>query len=89
MEIGLFAADQLVERSGYYVLLSKIYAKAGRWKDVRMVRSIMKTKGIKKMLGVSNLELDCQVHSFLSGDRSHPQSKQIYGELDVLVGKMK
>ncbi|KAJ9679674.1 hypothetical protein PVL29_021566 [Vitis rotundifolia] len=93
MIIGLLAADQLFqlgpEQSGYYVLLSNIYAKAGRWEDVTTVRSIMKTKGIKKMPGVSNFELDNRVHTFLAGDQSHPQSKQIYEELDVLVGKMK
>uniref|UniRef100_F6H6H5 DYW domain-containing protein n=2 Tax=Vitis vinifera TaxID=29760 RepID=F6H6H5_VITVI len=93
MIIGLLAADQLFqlcpEQSGYYVLLSNIYAKAGRWEDVTTVRSIMKTKGIKKMPGVSNFELDNRVHTFLAGDQSHPQSKQIYEELDVSVGKMK
>lgn len=93
MSIGVLAADQLFQmnpkQSGYYVLLSNIYAKAGRWEDVTVVRSIMKTKGIKKMPGISNCELGDQVHTFLAGDQSHPQSKQIYEELDVLVGKMK
>ncbi|XP_049394022.1 putative pentatricopeptide repeat-containing protein At3g49142 [Solanum stenotomum] len=93
MDIGLVAADNLFElapkQSGYYVLLSNIYAKAGRWKDVTTVRSIMKGKGIKKMPGVSNVELNNMVHSFLAGDTSHPQSKEIYEELDILIGKMK
>ncbi|KAK6262433.1 hypothetical protein QUC31_008249 [Theobroma cacao] len=93
MYIGLLAADHLFqlapEPSGYYVLLSNIYAKAGRWEDVTTVRSIMKSKGIKKMAGASNTEINNQVYTFLAGDRSHPQSKAIYEELDVLVGKMK
>lgn len=93
MDIGLRAADHLFqlvpEHAGYYVLLSNIYAKAGRWEDVTTVRSIMKGKGIKKMPGVSNVELNRQVHSFLSGDQSHPQAKKIYEELDVIVGKLK
>ncbi|KAK4350919.1 hypothetical protein RND71_030232 [Anisodus tanguticus] len=93
MDIGLVAADNLFElgpkQSGYYVLLSNIYAKAGRWKDVTTVRSIMKGKGIKKMPGVSNVEINNMVHTFLAGDTSHPQSKEIYEELDVLIGKMK
>lgn len=93
MDIGLVAADNLFElapkQSGYYVLLSNIYAKAGRWKDVTTVRSIMKGKGIKKMPGVSNVELNNMVHTFLAGDTSHPQSKEIYEELDILIGKMK
>lgn len=93
MNVGLLAADQLFqlvpEQSGYYVLLSNIYAKAGRWQDVTTVRSIMKSRGIIKVPGVSNVELHHRVHTFLAGDRSHPQSKEIYEELDVLVGKMK
>ncbi|KAH0686754.1 hypothetical protein KY290_018370 [Solanum tuberosum] len=93
MDIGLVAADNLFElapkQSGYYVLLSNIYAKAGRWKDVTTVRSIMKGKGIKKMPGVSNVELNNMVHTFLAGDTSHSQSKEIYEELDILIGKMK
>ncbi|XP_057774267.1 putative pentatricopeptide repeat-containing protein At3g49142 [Salvia miltiorrhiza] len=93
MDIGVVAADHLFElapnQSGYYVLLSNIYAKAGRWRDVSLVRSIMKDRGIKKIPGVSNVELRDQVHTFLAGDRSHQQSKEIYEELDILVGKIK
>uniref|UniRef100_A0A6N2KVY1 DYW domain-containing protein n=1 Tax=Salix viminalis TaxID=40686 RepID=A0A6N2KVY1_SALVM len=77
------------EQSGYYVLLSNIYAKAGRWQDVETVRSIMSSKGIKKIPGNSNVEINGHVYTFLAGDQSHTQSKEIYKELDVLVGRMK
>ncbi|KAG8390366.1 hypothetical protein BUALT_Bualt01G0076000 [Buddleja alternifolia] len=93
MDIGVIAADHLFqlapEQSGYYVLLSNIYAKAGRWKDVTLICLFMKGRGIKKILGVSNVELDDQVHTFLAGDRSHPRTAEIYDELDILLGKMK
>ncbi|XP_059629124.1 putative pentatricopeptide repeat-containing protein At3g49142 [Cornus florida] len=93
MTIGILAADHLFQlvpkQAGYYVLLSNIYARAGRWEDVTAIRLIMKGRGIKKTPGISNVELDDRVHTFLAGDRSHPQSKEIYEELDVLVGKMK
>ncbi|OVA01890.1 Pentatricopeptide repeat [Macleaya cordata] len=93
MNLGLVAADHLFqlvpEQAGYYVLLSNIYAKSGRWSDVITIRSIMKSRGIKKLPGCSNVELGDKVYNFLVGDRSHPQSKEIYAELDVLVGKMK
>lgn len=46
MDIGSLAADKLLqlapEESGYYVLLSNIYAKAGRWTEVTAIRSLMK-----------------------------------------------
>ncbi|KAL2967117.1 hypothetical protein AAZX31_16G157300 [Glycine max] len=93
MDIGILAADKLLqlapEESGYYVLLSNIYAKAGRWTEVTAIRSLMKRRRIRKMPGISNVELNNQVHTFLAGDTYHPQSKEIYEELSVLVGKMK
>ncbi|KAI4342285.1 hypothetical protein MLD38_026926 [Melastoma candidum] len=91
--IGLLAADHLFqlapEQPGYYVLLSNIYAKAGRWKEVSEVRSIMKSMGMKKTPGQSNVELKGRVHTFLAGDQYHPQSELIYRELDTLLGKIK
>uniref|UniRef100_A0A2P2IWK7 DYW domain-containing protein n=1 Tax=Rhizophora mucronata TaxID=61149 RepID=A0A2P2IWK7_RHIMU len=93
MNIGLDAAGRLFQlapqQSGYYVLLSNIYAKAGRWQDVAAVRSIMKEKRILKMPGISNVELNNRVHTFLAGDQSHPQSKEIHEELDILIRKLK
>lgn len=93
MDVGLIAADNLFrlnpEQSGYYVLLSNIYAKVGRWEDVTTIRSIMKSKGVKKIPGASNVEIDGKIYTFLVGDRSHEQSEKIYERLDVLVGKMK
>ncbi|KAJ8442071.1 hypothetical protein Cgig2_007909 [Carnegiea gigantea] len=93
MNIGLKAADYLFqivpEQAGYYVLLSNIYAKAGKWEEVNKIRSVMKSKGMKKTPGISNVDYKGKVYTFLAGDRSHPQSKEIYEKLDVLMGKMK
>lgn len=93
MNLGLIAADSLFqmvpEQAGYYVLLSNIYAKAGKWKEVSKTRSVMRSKGMKKTPGISNVEHKGQVYTFLAGDRSHPQSKEIYEKLDVMLGKMK
>ncbi|CAN7110750.1 unnamed protein product [Brassica rapa subsp. narinosa] len=87
-DIGLLAADKLFqlapEQSGYYVLLSNIYAKAGRWEEVSKIRDIMKSKGLKKNPGASNVEVNGDIHTFLVGDRSHPQSDEIYRELDKI-----
>ncbi|CAK7355516.1 unnamed protein product [Dovyalis caffra] len=77
------------EQSGYYMLLSTLYAKAGRWQDDETVRSIMNSKGVKKIPDISNDEINDHVHTFLADDRSHPQSNEIYKELDILIGRMK
>ncbi|CAH8267962.1 unnamed protein product [Arabidopsis lyrata] len=62
---------------------------AGRWEEETNIRNIMKSKGLKKNPGASNVEVNREIHTFLVGDRSHPQSNEIYRELDVLVKKMK
>jgi hypothetical protein len=76
------------ENAGNYVLLSNIYAAAGRWDDVVKVRTMMKDKGLKKTPGCSFIEVDNTVHTFLVGDRSHPQSEEIYATLEILARKM-
>ncbi|CAL4930053.1 unnamed protein product [Urochloa decumbens] len=93
MDIGLVAADSLFrlvpEQTGYYVLLSNMYARAGRWADVTLVRSVMADKGIKKLPGASIVELGDRVHTFHIGDRCHPQSEMIYQKLDELLQKIR
>eukprot|EP01018_Ginkgo_biloba_P034137 Gb_28030 [translate_table: standard] len=77
------------ENPGYYVLLSNVYAVAGRWGDVAKIRAMMKDKGLKKLPGWSFIEVKNRVHAFFVGDRSHPQSDKIYAMLDTLAGQMK
>ncbi|TKV96094.1 hypothetical protein SEVIR_9G407350v4 [Setaria viridis] len=93
MDIGVVAADSLFrlvpEQTGYYVLLSNMYARAGRWADVTSVRSVMANKGIKKLPGASIVELGDRLHTFHIGDRYHPQSEMIYQKLDELLGRIR
>eukprot|EP01018_Ginkgo_biloba_P037444 Gb_29868 [translate_table: standard] len=76
------------EYAGYYVLLSNIYAEAGRWDDVTKVRRMMRERGLKKTPGYSLIELHDKVHAFLVGDKTHPQSEKIYAMLETLAGQM-
>ncbi|OVA05783.1 Pentatricopeptide repeat [Macleaya cordata] len=43
--------------SGVYVLLSNIYAKAGRWQGVKMAREFMKSKAVERSYGWSSVEV--------------------------------
>eukprot|EP01018_Ginkgo_biloba_P037564 Gb_08772 [translate_table: standard] len=92
MELGECVAEQLIglesERPGNYVLLSNIYAAAGRWDDVVNVRTLMKVKGAKKTPGCSWIEVNNKVHTFFAGDRSHPQLEKIYATLESLIRQM-
>ena len=77
------------EDSGYYVLLSNIYAAAGRWDNVENVRALMKGRRVNKTPRCSFIEDKSKVHAFVVGDRSHRQSEKIYAMLETLVGQMK
>ncbi|XP_026394312.1 pentatricopeptide repeat-containing protein At5g66520-like [Papaver somniferum] len=74
------------ENKGNYVILSNIYAVAGRWENVAQVRKKLKEKGTRRVPGCSSIEVDYQVHEFLSGDRSHSRSMEIFEMLDLLRG---
>jgi len=67
IQVGEYAAEQLYElepeHAGNYVLMSKIYAAAGRWDDVSKVRKIMEDLGLKKPPGCSWIEVKNRLHS--------------------------
>lgn len=70
------------DNPGNYVLLSNIYAGAGRWDDVARIRTFLKDKGMKKVPGCTSIEVDGIVHEFVVSDRAHAKSEEIYRMLD-------
>eukprot|EP01018_Ginkgo_biloba_P025790 Gb_04077 [translate_table: standard] len=92
IKLGERVAEHLFElepeNAGYYVLLSNIYATAGKWDDVVKLSTLMKDRGLKKIPGCSLIELNNKVHTFLVGDRTHPQSEKIYAMLEILAGQL-
>uniref|UniRef100_A0A1D1Z605 Pentatricopeptide repeat-containing protein At2g01510, mitochondrial n=2 Tax=Anthurium amnicola TaxID=1678845 RepID=A0A1D1Z605_9ARAE len=91
--LGKYAADKLFELNpldpGFYVLLSNMYAAAHMWSEVRRVRALMRDLGLRKPAGWSSIEIGSKVHSFISGDKSHSDSDEIYKRLDELTKKLK
>ncbi|KAF9624323.1 hypothetical protein IFM89_009231 [Coptis chinensis] len=87
-EIGLAAAKHLMQldycNTSSYVLLSNLYAAYGMWSEVSRVRSMMKERDILKVPGCSWIELEGTLHEFVVGDKSHPQSEEIYSVLEKL-----
>ncbi|OMO95363.1 hypothetical protein CCACVL1_05423 [Corchorus capsularis] len=73
------------ENSGYYVLLSNIYASLGRWQSSFEVWNLMKNKRVQKMAAYSWIEMDNMVHKFLVGDTYHPRSNEVYSIVDGLA----
>ncbi|KAG8072562.1 hypothetical protein GUJ93_ZPchr0006g43933 [Zizania palustris] len=71
-----------------YVLLSNIYAAIGKWDGAGKVRNLMKARGLSKRPGYSAVQIDGDVHEFVSGDRSHPQAGEISQVLALLRHEM-
>ncbi|KAJ8638335.1 hypothetical protein MRB53_012602 [Persea americana] len=74
---------------GDYVLLSNLYASQGRWSDVHRIRKSMLKEGVRKNPGHSLFELGNSVHEFVMGERSHPQSDEIYEMLEEITRLLK
>ncbi|PIN02938.1 hypothetical protein CDL12_24545 [Handroanthus impetiginosus] len=91
-DLGELAANKLFElepeNSGNYVLLSNMYASAGKWNEVDRISKLMKTSGVTKTTGWSWVEHNYKIYKFIVGDHSHEQSVEIYNILGELKRKM-
>lgn len=72
-----------------YVLLANIYAAVGRWDGAGKVRKTMKSLGVRKTPGLSSIEIDCNIHEFVAGDKSHADTECIYDMLKLLSLELK
>ena len=92
VDLGEVAAKKLIElqpeNDSAYVLLSNLYASAGRWNAVGKLRRVMKKKIICKEPGSSWIQVRGSVHYFFASDTSHPESKEIYMKLQRLYEEM-
>ncbi|XP_039130403.1 pentatricopeptide repeat-containing protein At3g26782, mitochondrial-like [Dioscorea cayenensis subsp. rotundata] len=77
------------KRISPYVTLSNIYAVENRWTDVDRVRKAARRNGLRKPPGYSFVELNTEIHRFMVGDKSHPQSKSIYTMLNEIRRQLK
>ena len=88
VELGKRSAEYLLklepQDTTTYVLLSNIYISTGRWANRAHVRKMMKDRRVNKEPGCSWIQVKNMMHTFLAGDRSHPQTKEIYAELERL-----
>nr|XP_051221238.1 putative pentatricopeptide repeat-containing protein At2g01510 [Lolium perenne] len=67
-----------------YVILSNIYAKAGKWEDAARGKKAMRDRGLRKELGYSWVE----IYSFSSNDQPNPMIAEIKDELERLYREM-
>ncbi|OMP08700.1 hypothetical protein COLO4_06195 [Corchorus olitorius] len=93
IDFGVQAAERLIElmpqHDGSYVILSNMYATAGRWDDMAKTRKLMRDRGVRKDPGRSWVEVENKVHVFLVDDTAHPEVQAVYSYLSQLVQEMK
>ncbi|XP_057469560.1 pentatricopeptide repeat-containing protein At1g25360 [Actinidia eriantha] len=93
MDLGIHAAERLFElmpqHDGTYILLSNMFADAGRWDDAAKVRKLMRDRGVKKEPACSWAEVENKVHVFLVDDSVHPEVQAVYKYLEELGLKMR
>ena len=68
-----------------YILVSNLYSASGRWHCSEMVREYMRKMGFRKHPGRSWIIFQNKIHFFYARDKSHPQTKDIYSGLEILI----
>ncbi|XP_058072903.1 pentatricopeptide repeat-containing protein At3g29230-like [Magnolia sinica] len=85
VDLAEISVDRLVELGaddgGVYVLMSNIYAEEGMWDDVLRIRKLVTSRGMKKEIGRSVIEVGGSVNEFVNGDRLHFRMEEIYSVL--------
>lgn len=93
MDMGKYAADQLAQAAPDspvpFVSMANIYSSRGRWKERARTMKKMKEKGVAKETGVSWIETEKKIHSFVVADRLHEEEDDIYAVLVKLFGHMR
>ncbi|XP_023529533.1 pentatricopeptide repeat-containing protein At3g62890-like [Cucurbita pepo subsp. pepo] len=87
--IGKIVRELDSDHLGCHVLLANMYSLTGNWNEARTLREKIAVSGKKKTPGCSSIELNGTFHQFLVGDRSHPQTKELYMFLDEMTTKLK
>ncbi|CAA7055847.1 unnamed protein product [Microthlaspi erraticum] len=67
-----------------YVLMSNAYASHGLFEEAVEQRVLMKERRMEKEIGCSSIEVDLEVHEFVSCGKKHPKSPEIYSLLGLL-----
>ncbi|XP_057974220.1 pentatricopeptide repeat-containing protein At5g15340, mitochondrial [Malania oleifera] len=73
----------------YHILLSNMYALAGRPDKANSLRQVLTKRGVRKVPGLSSIHIGGKVHQFNAGDKSHPQTLHIYIMLDEMIRKLR
>lgn len=85
-ELGKYAAEKLYgmepEKLANYVVLLNIYSSSGKLEEAAAVLRTLRRRGLRMLPACTWIEIKKQQYVFLTGDKSHPQTKEIYDNLD-------
>ncbi|KNA23042.1 hypothetical protein SOVF_028570 [Spinacia oleracea] len=89
LEIGEKVASNLMklgsENSGYYVIMSNMYAQAQKWTDAATVRCMVSDQ----VAGLSLVEVRRKVYTFVSQDKSRCNWEEIYEMIHQMEWQLK
>ncbi|PIN24205.1 hypothetical protein CDL12_03070 [Handroanthus impetiginosus] len=87
--LGKYAAEQLYrlgpEKLSNYVVLLNIYYSTGKLEEAAAVLQTLRRKGLRMLPVCTWIEIKKKLHVFSTGDKSHPQMKEIYDNLDEVI----
>ncbi|XP_051138634.1 pentatricopeptide repeat-containing protein At3g53360, mitochondrial isoform X1 [Andrographis paniculata] len=87
-DVGKRVAEKVLRidptNSGAHSLICSLYASAGDWENVAMVRSWMREKGVKKVGGRSWIEIKDRIHVFSAIDGLHQERGKVFAMVEEL-----
>lgn len=93
LELAECASKNLMQldahNAGDYIILSNMYAKAQRWDDAARIRAEMVDREVMQIPGYSRVEVKGKMHTFVSHDKSHPQSDEVYEMLHQMEWQLR
>ncbi|KAI0520465.1 hypothetical protein KFK09_007941 [Dendrobium nobile] len=81
--------DMNPKNTEYHVLLSNMCSSSGRHGDAEELRRQIRKSEEKKGPGMSYIEINGIAHRFSAGDKSHPQTLELYTKLDEIAWRLR
>ncbi|KAK7388945.1 hypothetical protein VNO78_23774 [Psophocarpus tetragonolobus] len=82
-------AEMDPDNSGDHVLLSNVYAIAGKWKDVATIRRMMNEHSMKKTPGWSMIEIDKVIYAFVAGEKPNKVTEEAHEKLREIMLRLR
>lgn len=93
VELGELAAENLFQMNSRnasdYVMLCNMYAQAQMWEKKAVIWTKMANEGISQVPGSCLVEVNRKMYKFVSQDRSHPCSEEVYEMLHQMEWQLK